>query len=117
VRIPSAARDEKAGSAGYSLPITLIRRVSARTVAIDVGMKRGRMKQIKSRIEMEPEEYRAVMVKFHEQLSFVKSIKFKSELVPPDMDCYHGNKLMSCDSQNCMVDSGRAAGMGRFVKD
>jgi len=75
------------------------------------------MNQIKSRSEMEPAEYAALMVGFHAQLDFAKSIKFHKELVPHDMLCYHGNRLLGCDSQNCMVDSGRAAGMSFFARE
>jgi hypothetical protein len=58
---------------------------------------------IKSRSEMEPVEYAALMVGFHAQLDFAKSIKFNKELVPHDM--------------LCMVDSGRAAGMSFFARE
>jgi hypothetical protein len=66
---------------------------------------------------MTREEYAAQMIGFHAQLRFAKKIKFNRELVPADMKCYHGKLLLHCDSQNCTIDSGRAAGMATFAKE
>ena len=75
------------------------------------------MNEIKPRADMERDEYAALMIGAENQRFFARGIKYNRELVPQDMLCYHGNRLLGCDSQNCMVDSGRAAGMSFFARE
>ena len=71
------------------------------------------MPRIRHMLEMTSAEYLDEQRRSQIQQDFARKIKYDRTKVPADMLCYHGNLLLSCESINCFVDSGRMESRNR----